>query len=142
MSPIEQIMNLLDELEMYDRVWLIDILFQQLREDLEAQMDAPKTPVKRPPRLPEIFKAGFINTGEELVFRNDNGKLHRDKAATLVDGHKVNYKGSIVRINAWAKSVPEWEAITIYQYVYSVSQKKTLGEIRDAYLASRRDTDS
>lgn len=74
-------------------------------------------------RTPEMFEKGLLTEGTALTIKN-----RPSSEARVVDGHYVNYKGSVIKYNEWALKVLGYP-VSIYAYVLLPNGRK-LSEIR------------
>lgn len=135
-SPFEQILMLLDELEYDEQLRLISFVSERLRDafKVEPEEAEPERFRQKLPRLPKMFRAGFVRPGDVVYFRDSKGKIHKDKSATLVSGYEVRYGDDTMPINDWARLVSDWKGVRIYDYVILARENRTLGSIHDDYI--------
>ena len=85
-------------------------------------------PKEKPPGTEQMFERGLLKPGMRLRICGESGS-----EATVVDGKRVNFRGTEMGYNQWGQSVKNWKSIRIYAYAETVDGK-LLNDLRDEAL--------
>ena len=79
-----------------------------------------------PVRVPDLFKTGLIQAGDEVYT-----KKCPEAVATVVDAKTVEYDGERMTYNEWGVQVTGWASINIYPQVVLARTGQTFDDLRD-----------
>jgi hypothetical protein len=87
------------------------------------------------PRLRHILKAGLVNAGDEVWFKNEP-----EKKAVLTKDAKCMFDGKKMSLLGFGKIVSGWGAVNIYEWMIHGPTNKLLDQLRQE-LESKQDAE-
>ncbi len=131
MDALNKIIALLDKLAPEDKLHLIEIISQQLRQPPAPENpEADSSSRRYLPRIPQMMDWKLLKPKDRLYISG-----HPDQPALLLDNGDVVFEARVMSIMDWARVITGRDTgINIYREVVLEREQKTLDEIRLAHM--------